>query len=114
MNVNVAHCFNPKQAHEVHLVNKNMDKYRLAVILRAAGVDSDWGYSGERVNFIAKIVDRSDPTIPAIEVFANDWELEQYEIACELAAGTGLAVHLAQDCERQFESNMRPLAAARA
>ena len=91
-----------------------MNNHRLEVILRAAGVDYDWGYSGEFINLIAKIVDRADLNVPEIEIFGNDWELQQYEIACELAEGTGMAVNLAQDCERRIELNMQNLRKARA
>ena len=51
----------------------------------------------ERINLIAKIIDRNNPDITPIEVFANDVEYELYAEAYRRATGTGWAVHLAQD-----------------
>jgi hypothetical protein len=72
MFVNMKYCFDPKQARENHRLNADFNKYSLAVILRPAGVDFDWDYCGERINLIAKIVDRGNPDIPAVDGFAHD------------------------------------------
>ena len=40
MFANVEYCFDPVQARENHWHDKTLNKYRLAVILQAAGVDS--------------------------------------------------------------------------
>ena len=54
MAANVEYSLDPTQARENHQQNPISNEYRLAVILRAAGVDLDWDYTGQRTQLIAK------------------------------------------------------------
>ena len=84
------HCLDSKQAWDDHRLSEAKNDDRLAVIIRAAGVDMDfnWDYCVKPTNPIAKIIDHGNLDLPAIEIFANDREYDASD-ACNLATGTG-------------------------
>jgi hypothetical protein len=107
MSINVEYCLDPERALEDHHYNPRKNAFRAKVILQVAVVDFDHDYAGERTHLIAKIIDQDNSSNPDVLVFVNKQEYDAYLEACDLAAGTGWAVHMAQDCERRYEQNMR-------
>ena len=58
-------CYNLEEAWDNFRTDRVKMEYLWSAILRAAGVDMDFDYSGERTNLIAKIVDLGNPDLLA-------------------------------------------------
>ena len=113
MRTNVEFCMNQAQALDDHINNEMKNAFRAGVILRTAHVTFDWDYEGKRTFQIANIVDKDNLSIPSIPVFVNQHEYNVYLEACDIATGTGWAVHMANGCEQEYQQNMRELFATR-
>ena len=107
MSTNVDNCLDPAQALDDHRNNPRKNAYRLDVLLRVAGVETNYKFTGQSDHLIAKLVDWVNSENSAIEVFANEQEYNAYADACDVAASLGWAVHMANDCERRFHQNMQ-------
>jgi hypothetical protein len=107
MSTNVEYCLDPVQALDDHRNNPRKNADRLEVVLRVAAVEPDYRFTGQCNHLITKLVDRVHPENSPMEVFASEQEYNAYAEACDLAAGTGWAVHMANDCERRFHQNMQ-------
>jgi hypothetical protein len=113
MYTNFEHCLDPVQASMDHHNNPRKNAFRLDVLCTTAGVEMDYDDMKERTHLIANIIDRVNPENPPVKVYANEQECEAYGEACDMAASTGWAVHLANDCQKRFYQNMRTCFAER-
>ena len=114
MSTIVEYCLDPEQALNDDHNNPMKNAFRATVLLQVAGIDFDHQYNGERTHLIAKIIDRDNSSNPDVQVFVNEQEYNAYAEACDLATGTGWAVHMANDCKRRFHLNMQTGFAERA
>ena len=107
------HCYgldtavDPVQCWMDHCQDPVKQSFRTIVILRSAGVGFDFDYTGHRGHLLVKISDLSRPELPPCEVFGTKQEYDDYADACDLAQGTGWAIHLAQHCQDEYYRNIR-------
>ena len=91
------HCEDPvKQAFSTSVLS-----------FRSAGVEYDFDVAGPRQHLLAEISILSRPELPPCNVYGTKEEYDSYADACDLAHGTGWAVHLAQQCQEAYYHNVR-------
>jgi hypothetical protein len=109
------HCYgletaaDPVQCWLNHCQDPVKQAFRTSIILRSAGVEYDFEVTGPREHLLVKISDLSRPELPPCEVFGTKHEYDDYADACDLAQGTGWAIHLAQHCQEEYYRNIRNL-----